>query len=303
MQPEFSNNHNSSDRYLVFGVSGFLGARIFESLSNRYETFGTFNNSQMLQTDKIRKVNLSKQVELRRIIEEIKPTHIVNCTGLTNVEKCELLPEASWKLNAEVPFRLAKLARDLNIRLIHISTDHFGSAINTPRSETDILYGVNQYGFTKLMAENLIMLEDSKALVLRTNFFGLSNGKNESLLNFAMTRIGKGLQIDGFDDVTFSPVGIGQICQFLTSPNIANAIGILNFASAEPITKYDFMVLVAKAMGRPKAIIARTSIDSSNLTVKRPNYLALNPNRLRQELDFSMPKVEEMIYAEINRAL
>jgi dTDP-4-dehydrorhamnose reductase len=297
------SNFDLKPRYLVFGASGFLGSRIFEVLSGSYDTFGTFHNARMPQSDKMRKVNLSKEEEMLSVIQKIKPSHIINCTGLTNVEKCELLPEASWKLNSEIPFRLAKFSANLNIRFIHISTDHFGSPKSTPRSELDPSYGINQYGFTKIMAEKLVLSGNSQSLVLRTNFFGLKNGKSESLLNFAMSRIQNGIQIDGFDDVIFSPVGIAQICRFLTTQNIANATGILNFASDEPISKYDFMRLVAKAMGRPEADISRSSIESSNLTVKRPNYLALNPTRLHQELDFALPGIEEMIDEEINRAV
>ena len=294
---------NLNPRYLVFGASGFLGSRIFEVLSGRYDTFGTFHNATMLQSDKMRKVNLSKEAEMLSVIEQIKPSHIINCSGLTNVEKCELLPEASWKLNSEIPFRLAKISADLKIRFIHISTDHFGSPKNAPRTELDLSYGINQYGFTKIMAEKLVLSGNPESLVLRTNFFGNSNGKNESLLNFAMSCIQNGIQIDGFDDVIFSPVSIGQICQFLTSQRIEGATGILNFASDKPLSKYDFMILVAKAMGRPEAKIVRASIESSKLTVKRPNYLALNPSRLYQELDFSLPEIEEMIDIEINRVV
>lgn len=303
MAIDLGSNSNLKPRYLVFGASGFLGSRIFDVLSGSYDTFGTFHNASMPQSDKIWKVNLSKEAEMLSAIEQIKPSHIINCSGLTNVEKCELLPEASWKLNSEIPFRLAKFSADLNIRFIHISTDHFGSPKNAPRTELDLSYGINQYGFTKIMAEKLVLLGNPKSLVLRTNFFGNSNRKNESLLNFAMSRIQSGIQIDGFDDVIFSPVGIGQICEFLTSQRIDGATGILNFACAKPLSKYDFIVLVAKAMGRPEAKIVRASIESSNLIVKRPNYLALNPSRLYQEFDFPLPGIEEMIATEINRVI
>lgn len=303
MGSDLEGNFSLKSRYLVFGASGFLGSRIFEVLSGKYDTFGTFHNARMSQGVKMRKVNLSKQEEMLSVIQQIKPSHIINCSGLTNVEKCELLPEASWKLNSEIPFRLAKFSADLNIRFIHISTDHFGSPKNAPRTELDPSYGINQYGFTKIMAEKLVLSGNPKSLVLRTNFFGHSNGNNESLLNFAMSCIQKGIQINGFDDVIFSPVSIGQICEFLTSQSIDGAIGILNFASNKPLSKYDFMVLVAKAMGRSEAKIVRASIESSNLKVKRPNYLALNPSRLIQELDFSLPDIEEMIDLEINRVV
>jgi dTDP-4-dehydrorhamnose reductase len=288
-------------RYLVFGASGLLGSRIFEDLSRDFETFGTFHSSGMAQTEYMRRINLTKPEEMLSVVTEIKPTHIINCIGLTNVEKCELLPEVSWKLNSEIPFRLAKLSSKLNIQFIQISTDHFLSLENSPRSELDFAFGINQYGFTKVFAEKLILSENPKSLILRTNFFGTSKIRFGSLLDFAMESIRSDVPIYGFDDVIFSPVGIGQICQFLKSQNISEATGVLNFASDRPISKYDFMVLVSRAMGMPNAQIFRSSIESSSLTVRRPNYLALDSTRLTRELGFTMPKIDEMLRSEISR--
>jgi len=290
-------------RYLILGASGLLGSRVFENLKDNFETFGTFHNSATNQTEYMQRIDLANSDDVKNLVERIKPSHIVNCAGLTNVEKCELLPEASWKLNAEIPFRLAKLTSELDIRFIHISTDHFASIKNSPRGESDILYGINQYGFTKIMAEKLILRENPKSLILRTNFFGTSDLKRESLLGFAIERIRSGKLIEGFDDVIFSPVGMGQICQFLRSSQITNAIGILNFASNMPLSKYEFMVLVAKVMGMPKAKIARSSINTSSLTAKRPSYLALDSYKLNQELHFALPRIEEMIHLEISRTI
>ncbi len=288
-------------RYLVFGASGLLGSRIFEDLSKDFETFGTFHSSVVTQTKYMRRINLAKPEEMLNVIAETKPTHIINCMGLTNVEKCELFPEASWKLNSEIPFRLARLTFKLNIRFIQISTDHFLSLENSPRSELDPVFGINQYGFTKIFAESLILSENPKSLILRTNFFGTSKIRFGSLLDFAMESIRGHVPIYGFDDVIFSPVGIGQICQFLKSQNISEAVGILNFASDRAISKYDFMILVSRAMGMPNAQIFRSSIESSSLTVRRPNYLALDPTRLTRELGFTMPKIDEMLRSEISR--
>ena len=298
-----ANNQKQKPRYLVLGASGMLGSRIFEDLSLSFETFGTFHNSRGVENMKMRRINLTNIDEVVSLIQRIRPSHIINCIGLTNVEKCELFPEASWKLNSDVPFRLAKITSDLNVKFIHISTDHFASREDLPRSEMDLLYGVNQYGFTKLLGEKLILLENPGSLILRTNFFGTSNINRKSLLSFAMNRIRDGIKIDGFEDVIFSPVGIEQICRFFKSINSEGATGIVNFASDRPLSKYEFMVLVSKALRSPEAEIVRSSILLSSLTTKRPNYLALNPRRLIGELGFSLPSIEEMLDSEIKRAV
>lgn len=288
-------------RYLILGASGLLGSRIYQDFSQRFETFGTVYNSQNPQSPNIRKLDLTDSDEVLQLLNEIRPTHIVNCVGLTDVELCESLPEASWKLNSDIPFRLAKLTSGLDIRFIHISTDHYFSIENSPRREMDEVIAVNQYGFTKILAEKLVLQENPESLILRTNFFGTSDLKKDSLLDFAVNNIRKGNQIYGFDDVVFSPVGIEQICRFLKSSQVSNVSGILNFASGKPLSKYEFMVLVAKAMGEPKANIIRSSIHSSNLTANRPNYLALNSSRLLQDVNFALPEIEEMIDLEITR--
>jgi len=303
MTIDVTRNSRGKPRYLVFGASGLLGARIFDDLSINFETFGTFHSSVKAQSSYMRKIDLAKREQMQNIIEEIRPTHIINCIGLTNVEKCERLPEASWKLNSEIPFRLARISFAYDIKFIQISTDHFSSLVDSPRSELDFVFGINQYGFSKLLAESLILSENPKSLILRTNFFGTSKNREGSLLDFAIEKIRNGSLIDGFDDVIFSPVGIGEICRFLKSQKCSDASGVLNFASGKPISKYDFMIRVAIAMGNPDAQIVRSSIDSSSLTVKRPNYLALHPGRLSSEFSVILPGIDEMLRSEITRVV
>ena len=49
---------------------------------------------------------------------------IINCSAYTNVDKAEEDTELAEKLNAEGPLNIARTARSIGAKLIHISTDY-----------------------------------------------------------------------------------------------------------------------------------------------------------------------------------
>jgi len=78
--------------------------------------------------------------------------------------------------------------------------------------------------------------------------------------------------------------------------------GILNFASREVTSKFDFLTLVSRIQGYNDRYISRGSIVNSELTVVRPNYLALDSTRLLSEIGYELPSIETMLRTEINHA-
>jgi len=284
---------------LIFGASGLLGSRVFSSFSNTFETYGTFFKSSITPTTEMLELDATDEFQVRQLVINLKPSRIINCLGLTNVEDCEKRPEASWKLNAEIPIFLSRLSMEISADFVHISTDHFHSELKKPRSESTIMTAINHYGFTKLSADNTILRENPTALILRTNFFGYSDKEDKSILNFAMNAFDLNQQVNGFEDVIFSPVGISEIAMFLSSEHSKEICGLLNFVTDNPISKYDFLKLVGRIMGYSGANIERSSITSSDLTVRRPNYLALSPTRLIDDLGYKIPSLGEMLEDEI----
>ena len=300
MMPSQALGQMLPGKILVLGASGLLGSHVFETFLKRAETIGTYVNSTEHSKENMYQLDASNYGDLDSFILDLAPTVVINCLGLTDVEVCELRPEASWKLNAAVPSRIAKLAKSRSMKFIHISTDHFYSDIKKPRSEDDDVTPINQYGFSKFHAEKSILSNNSNSLVLRTNFFGHSSIGKRSILDFALAAFLRGQVINGFDDVIFSPVGIHEISRFLISENAKRATGILNFASARPLSKYDFLLEVARAKGYSDSLVLRSEIGSSNLKVRRPSYLALNPGRLTHEFNHFMPTIEVMLKEELS---
>jgi dTDP-4-dehydrorhamnose reductase len=290
------------DKTLIIGATGLLGSIIYKRFQNSNQVFGTYFRSTGISDSNLHFLDASDLSQLSGIIRDISPSVIINCMGLTSVELCQRRPEASWKLNTEIPMRLAQISSLVGARLIHISTDHYASKKNKPRTETDLVIPINQYGHSKLQAERFILEYSSNALILRTNFFGYSRGKGKSLLNFALEALASDQEIVGFTDVFFSPVGASEIASFLLDQSSNGITGILNFASREVTSKFDFLTLVSRIKGYSDRHISRGSIDNSALTTQRPNYLALDSTRLLSEIGYDLPSLEAMLRTEMNYA-
>jgi dTDP-4-dehydrorhamnose reductase len=298
-----AQSYLENGRILVLGATGLLGTNVFRGFISKSETYGTYLQNKPSDHRNFYHLDASSMPELTSLIEKVAPTCIINCLGLADVEVCESRPEANWKINTEVPTKIAQLARARKIKFIQISTDHFYSRVKSPRSEHELVAPINQYGYAKFKAEGFILFCNPESLVLRTNFFGHSTTNKKSILDFALNSISRNQELVGFEDVVFSPVGISQITEFLLTNVSQRASGVLNFASGRPISKYEFMLMVARTKGLPESQIRRSTLESSSLQVQRPSYLALNPRRLNQEFNYHLPSVEEMIKNEIDSTL
>lgn len=288
-----------SSRTLILGATGLLGSILLEKLRSVSETFGTHFNFPNEYDKSLIHLDATNLSQLRSLVNDIGPSRIINCVGLASVENCEKRPEASWKLNVEIPLSLAKLVKETDIQLVHISTDHFASKNSRPRKESDSVYPVNQYGFSKIYADHMILKLNPRVQVLRTNFFGRSMRDAKSLLDFAVKELTSKDTVKGFQDVWFTPVGALEIGKFLLDERSNSTWGMLNFASANVITKYEFIVMVATYLGYRQSKVEPSSISNSDLLVKRPNYLALNSSRLTNEIGFQIPSIYDMIGSEL----
>jgi dTDP-4-dehydrorhamnose reductase len=287
------------DRNLILGATGLLGAIVYRHLKRVSETSGTFFTSPNKSSNELIYLDATDFTQLDTLIREIRPTRVINCLGLTSVEVCESRPEASWKVNTEVPYRLAKITKSIGAQLIHISTDHFKSSENRPRPERVLACPVNQYGLAKLAAETFVRYHNPDAMILRTNFFGHASNRSRSLLDFALRALNSESCVFGFADVFFSPVGASEIAKFLMDNRSKKISGILNFSSKETVSKFDFLNMVAKNMELSQSPIIRSSIDNSELSVKRPKYLALDATRLTHEIGYNLPSLERMLQTEL----
>ena len=155
-------------KILLTGKNGQVGFALHKKLVSVGEVIATNRNE----------LNLENPDAIRAFIEKIKPDIIINAAAYTDVDKAETEIELAYKLNAEAPKVLAEKASQLDIPMIHFSTDYvFDGLKNEPYVETDQANPQSIYGKTKWEGEEAVR-NYKKHIILRTSWVFSSHGKN-----------------------------------------------------------------------------------------------------------------------------
>lgn len=288
------------NRILVLGVDGFLGKRFFHFTNDKYNMLGTSRRPSVVDDYKVIYFDATNVDAVAEILEKYQPSVVINCIAQTDVDFCEKNIESCNILNNYLPSYLAFYTNKMQIKLIHISTDHFQSQLNEPRTEYTQVWGVNNYGKSKLNAESNIMAKDKNALIIRTNFFGFeANHKKVKLLSNIKERLENGSNFTGFTDVIFSPVSINALIPIIHKLIEVNAKGIINISCNESVSKFRFAQLVAIALNISIEKVIPERIFSHRHLSNRPNYLALDNSNLRRTLGLEILSLDAMIADEV----
>ncbi len=105
-----------------------------------------------------------------RCFKSCKPKLIVHAAAYTNVAGAEINRLPCWKTNVHGTRNVVKVARVLNLPLVHISTDYVFDGKTGNYFEDDCPGpAMNYYSLTKLVAEEIVRTWD-KHLIIRTSF-------------------------------------------------------------------------------------------------------------------------------------
>ena len=132
---------------------------------------------EVIATDR-EELDLTNLNAIRTFIDQIKPDIIINPAAYTEVDKAESEPDLAYQINTLAPEVLADKARELDIPLVHFSTDYvFDGSKKEPYVEADQINPQSVYGKTKCEGEEKVRAH-SKHIILRTSWVFGSHGNN-----------------------------------------------------------------------------------------------------------------------------
>lgn len=124
-------------------------------------------------------LDLATSNSIQPAIAAQSPSIIINAAAYTGVDDAEQSSESAWRINAEAPAMLARVAERHALPLIHVSTDYvFDGQARTDYQPNDAVNPLSIYGRSKLAGELAIRSLCTRYWILRTSWVFSAFGNN-----------------------------------------------------------------------------------------------------------------------------
>lgn len=279
-------------RILVTGASGLLGLNLGLLMASTHAITGVDRSKLGAVPFQLLNADLLERGACSRLIELVRPQAVIHTAANALVDACETDPEGARRLNADLPGELAGICAKRDIRLVHISTDAiFDGTKKDVYSESDIPNPLSVYARTKLDGERNVLSAYPDAIVARVNFFGWSLSGSRSLVEFFFNNLNAGKQCNGFTDIWFCPMFVGDLAETLIQILERGLSGLYHVVGGESRSKYDFGVQVARQFGFDPQLVIPKSVEESGLKARRSHNLRLSVDKLSTDLGMEVPGV------------
>ena len=267
---------------LVTGSKGQLGSELQE-LTNEYDYNFYFTDRDSL--DITNKENIAAFVKNNAI------DTIINAAAYTAVDKAEDDAVNADKVNHLATQYLAEIAKEQNIKLVHISTDYvFDGKNHKPYNEDDVTNPNGVYGATKLAGEKAMEeINPQNSIIIRTSWVYSSFGANfvKTMLRLGKERDSLGVIFDQVGTPTYARDLAKAILDIL--PQVNNqAVEIYHYSNEGVLSWYDFAKEIMR-MSKLDCQINPIETKEYPTPATRPHYSLLNKAKIKKEFNIEIP--------------
>ncbi len=273
---------NNTFNILVTGSNGQLGSEIKE-LSTKYEYNFFFTDRS--------NIDITKKESLKTFCQINNINTIINCAAYTAVDKAESDEVNADLINRKAVKKLALISQELNIKLIHISTDYvFDGKTYKPYVEEFQTKPNSVYGKTKLDGENeMINVNPKNSIIIRTSWVYSSYGNNfvKTMLRLGKEKTELGVIFDQVGTPTYAAhlaIAILDIIPKLNNPKVE----IYNYSNEGVLSWYDFAKEIMK-MAKLNCKINPIETFQYPTPAKRPHFSLLNKSKIKTTFNIEIP--------------
>lgn len=275
-------------RLLILGSNGQLGCSLKEVLkdeSNVKAIYSTRND-----------FDITDFSSMSSFLKENKCDVVINCIAYTAVDMAEKNESEAYEVNSEFVGKLGALSKELNFKLIHISTDYvFDGVSSEPYTESDTALPQTVYGSSKLAGENVLFKTQPQAVVVRTSWLYSNFGRNFFLAMLAKARAGEPVKV--VKDQIGSPTFAGDLAKTLLK--IASSEkwvpGIYHYSNEGSASWYEFAKSIYLLAGADKNLCAPIESNAFKTLAKRPSFSVLDKSLIKKTFNLEIPSWEESL--------
>ena len=279
-------------KLLVTGASGLLGLNLGLKMHSRHEITGVDRSKLSGVPFELLRADLLDTGLEHRILDAVRPDAVIHCAAMADVDACESDPEGARRVNAGLPAELAVACAGRGIHMLHLSTDAvFDGMKGGIYTESDAPNPLGVYSRTKLDGERAVLGVNAGAIVARVNFYGWSLDGSRSISEFFFNGLSSGRPVNGFTDVWFCPLFVGDLAEILVGMLEKGLAGLYHVVGAEALTKYEFGLRLAREFDFDEGLVIPTSVEESGLKARRSHNLKLSVHKLSTDLGREIPGV------------
>lgn len=256
-------------KVLVTGVKGQLGYDVVNELTKRgIESIGV----------DIEEMDITDADSVSRVIIEAMPDAVIHCAAYTAVDAAEENEELCRKVNAGGPQNIANVCKELDIKMVYISTDYvFDGTGERPWEPDDACDPQSIYGLTKYEGEFAVRNTLDKYFIVRIAWvFGI-NGKNfvKTMLKLSETHD----TIRVVNDQFGSPTYTYDLARLLVDMVLTEKYGIYHATNEGICSWYDFACAIFKEAGINMNVVSVTT-EEYGAKAKRPANSRMSKEKL-----------------------
>lgn len=282
--------------WLTTGAGGFLGLNAALFLRNKVDTIG-LSRTPLTHSpfDLGVNIDLRDSKKVSHLLRDLRPNVILHAAAISGHETCSNDPDQAYKVNVEATKVLSETAAEIGARFIHISTDAVFSGSSGNYSETDPVDPFSLYGETKLAGELAVAESGCSAMILRTNFFGWSSTNRRSVLEFFINSLREHEVVNGYPDFIVTSLYVQSLLETIFALENIKFSGLVNVASRDPLSKFDFGLRVAEVFDLESNLIQPLSAFDATHSTSRSRNLSLNTDLVSEVLGCAMQSQYEGI--------
>lgn len=271
-------------KVLVTGTSGQLGHDIMLELKKRgIDCLGTDRKGGENPDFKTAVLDITDKEAVDKLLHEYQPDAVIHCAAWTNVDAAES-PEnvaAVRAVNVDGTENLAKACKDIDAKMIYISTDYvFDGQGTKPWQPDDKKYApLNVYGQSKLDGEKAVANNLDKYFIVRIAWVFGKNGKNfvKTMLDVGKTHP----EVRVVDDQVGTPTYTPDLSRLLVDMILTDKYGYYHATNEGGYISWaDFTKEIFKQAGIDSKVIPVTTAEYGASVAARPFNSRLDKSKL-----------------------
>lgn len=302
-------------RLLVTGGSGYVGAGILRRAPHEWQIAATYFAHPIERASvAVFCVDVRNADAVNHVFSEFRPDVVIHTAA-------QMSGAAMMTTNVDGTRHVAHAAQRIGAHLIHLSTDVVFDGEHAPYDETAVPAPITPYGESKARAEQVVRAEHPRALIVRTSLvygFAPMDPRTRQTLAGEMPRL--------FTDEYRCPIFIDDLADALIelaislrgailsernkpkdapkqSPtphwgsvhlarNDSKELGILHIAGSQRLSRYEFGLKLACALGVVPQFAPAPSAPSPT---PRPRDCTLDISRAQKILRTRLRGVDEVL--------